>query len=32
VADQAAPWLIKLYLHSPIKPRAGQMLIVARKA
>jgi SAM-dependent methyltransferase len=26
-----APWLIKLYLHSPIKPRAGQMLIVARK-
>jgi SAM-dependent methyltransferase len=27
-----APWLIKLYLHSPIKPRAGQMLIVARKA
>jgi SAM-dependent methyltransferase len=27
-----APWLIKLYLHSPFKPRAGQMLIVARKA
>lgn len=27
-----SPWLIKLYLHSPIKPRAGQMLIVARKA
>jgi SAM-dependent methyltransferase len=26
-----APWLIKLYLRSPIKPRAGQMLIVARK-
>jgi SAM-dependent methyltransferase len=26
-----APWLIKLYLHSPFKPRAGQMLIVARK-
>jgi hypothetical protein len=27
-----SPFLIKLYLHSPIKPRAGQMLIVARKA
>ena len=27
-----SPMLIKLYLHSPIKPRAGQMLIVARKA
>jgi SAM-dependent methyltransferase len=26
-----SPFLIKLYLHSPIKPRAGQMLIVARK-
>ena len=25
------PWLIKAYLRSPIKPRAGQMLIVARK-
>lgn len=27
-----SPWLIKAYLHSPIKPRAGQMLVVARKA
>jgi cyclopropane fatty-acyl-phospholipid synthase-like methyltransferase len=27
-----SPFLIKLYLNSPIKPRAGQMLIVARKA
>lgn len=27
-----SPMLIKLYLNSPIKPRAGQMLIVARKA
>jgi SAM-dependent methyltransferase len=27
-----SPMLIKLYLHSPIKPRAGQMLNVARKA
>jgi SAM-dependent methyltransferase len=27
-----SPLLIKLYLNSPIKPRAGQMLIVARKA
>lgn len=25
------PWLIRAYLRSPIKPRAGQMLIVARK-
>lgn len=25
------PWLIRAYLHSPIKPRAGQMLVVARK-
>ena len=25
------PWLIKAYLRSPIKPRAGQMLIVAQK-
>ena len=24
-------WLIRAYLHSPFKPRAGQMLIVARK-
>lgn len=27
-----SPFLITLYLHSPIKPRAGQMLVVARKA
>jgi len=26
-----APWLIRMYLRSPIKPRAGQMLVVARK-
>jgi SAM-dependent methyltransferase len=26
-----ASWLVKAYLHSPIKPRAGQMLVVARK-
>ena len=26
------PWLIRAYLRSPIKPRAGQMLVVARKA
>jgi hypothetical protein len=25
------PWLIRAYLRSPFKPRAGQMLIVARK-
>jgi SAM-dependent methyltransferase len=25
------PWMIKAYLHSPIKPLAGQMLIVAGK-
>lgn len=25
------PWLIRAYLRSPIKPMAGQMLIVARK-
>jgi len=25
-------WLVRAYLHSPLKPRAGQMLIVARKA
>lgn len=24
-------WLIRLYLHSPIKPFAGQMLVVARR-
>ncbi|HEX2452249.1 MAG TPA: methyltransferase domain-containing protein [Vicinamibacterales bacterium] len=26
-----APWLVRAYLHSPIKPRAGQMLVIARK-
>ena len=26
-----APWLIRLYLRSPIRPLAGQMLIVAKK-
>ena len=25
------PWLVRAYLHSPIKPRAGQMLVIARK-
>lgn len=25
------PWIIKAYLHSPVKPFAGQMLFVARK-
>ncbi len=25
-------WLVRAYLHSPVKPRAGQMLIVARRA
>jgi len=25
------PWMIRLYLQSPIKPRAGQMLVVAAK-
>lgn len=25
------PWLVRLYLRSPIKPFAGQMLLVARK-
>lgn len=25
------PWLIRAYLHSPLKPFAGQMLVVARK-
>lgn len=25
------PWLIRAYLRSPVKPRAGQMLVVARK-
>jgi SAM-dependent methyltransferase len=25
------PWLVRAYLRSPFKPRAGQMLIVARK-
>jgi hypothetical protein len=24
-------WLVRAYLHSPIKPMAGQMLVVARK-
>ena len=27
-----APWLIRAYLYSPIKPLAGQMLVVGRKA
>jgi SAM-dependent methyltransferase len=26
------PWLIRLYLMSPVKPLAGQMLVVARRA
>jgi SAM-dependent methyltransferase len=26
------PWIVRAYLRSPVKPRAGQMLIVARKA
>ena len=26
-----APWLVRAYLRSPIKPRAGQMLVIARK-
>jgi SAM-dependent methyltransferase len=25
------PWLVSLYLHSPIKPFAGQMLVVAQR-
>ncbi len=25
------PWIVRAYLHSPLKPLAGQMLIVARK-
>ena len=25
------PWLVRAYLRSPIKPRAGQMLLVAQK-
>jgi hypothetical protein len=25
------PWLIRAYLSSPIKPMAGQMLVVAAK-
>jgi SAM-dependent methyltransferase len=25
------PWLVRAYLHSPIKPLAGQMLIIGRK-
>ncbi len=25
------PWLVTLYLHSPVKPLAGQMLVVAEK-
>ena len=25
------PWLVRAYLHSPVRPRAGQMLVVARK-
>jgi len=27
-----APWLVRAYLRSPIKPRAGQMLVIARKS
>ncbi len=26
-----APWLVRAYLRSPLKPRAGQMLVIARK-
>jgi hypothetical protein len=26
-----APWLIQAYLYSPIKPMAGQMLIIGKK-
>jgi hypothetical protein len=26
-----APWLVRAYLHSPWKPMAGQMLVVARR-
>jgi hypothetical protein len=26
-----APWMVRAYLRSPVKPRAGQMLVVARK-
>jgi SAM-dependent methyltransferase len=26
-----APWLVRAYLSSPVRPRAGQMLVVARK-
>jgi SAM-dependent methyltransferase len=25
------PWLVRAYLHSPFKPRAGQMLVVAHR-
>jgi hypothetical protein len=25
------PWLVRAYLRSPIKPMAGQMLVVAHK-
>jgi SAM-dependent methyltransferase len=25
------PWLVRAYLHSPFKPKAGQMLVIARK-
>jgi hypothetical protein len=25
------PWLVRAYLRSPIRPRAGQMLVVAQK-
>ena len=27
----AWPWLVRAYLRSPVKPRAGQMLIIGRK-
>jgi SAM-dependent methyltransferase len=27
----ASPWLIRLYLHSPIKPFAGQMLVIGQR-
>jgi len=26
------PWLVRAYLHAPLKPLAGQMLVVARKS
>ena len=31
IRTSVPPWVIRAYLRSPIKPRAGQMLVVARK-